>query len=600
MTDYRWTMEYGVIGVYLMFLMVLGLVFRRMNRNTGDYFRSGSQGSWWLCGSSSYVSGVSAYTFTAAAGISFSAGWSVLLIYLSGPLINLAVYRFYAARCRQKRLTTMGEVYRERFNPATQQVYTLISLLTGFAGSGLVLYTLAIFVAAVFGFDMIVLIVVLGAVILFYSVAGGRWAVMANDFLQCLILFGMTILLSVLCLMKCGGLSGFLARAVDPELREAFRLFKPVAACDSYYSVPWTVALLLVSLVNVFGVGVTNFSVKDGREAEKAMLLNIVLSLVGSVLVFIPPFTARFFYKKEVMALSGLADPADGAYAVVSMQLLPAGMTGMMVVAMFAAAMSTMDTALNGGAGSFMLNVYPALARILHWRRRTPEELLQLSRLYVLGSGMLTVGLSILYAVSGTGPLQIVLVIGALLGLPMAVPMFWGLVWKRMPQWTPLVAMTVGFGCSLLLWGLECCGRGRFFYHEQVFWVSGITTLAVWLSVPLRKYDSARYAARVAAFYRKMNTPVDFPTEVGYSNDRVQLLILGRAALAGGLFVALLAAGGRSAAGIWCPLGVGGGIALTGAVLLYAARKMATCADGKSVLSYRQPREQQPPAAGDI
>ena len=62
-------LEYVVIAGYLVFMVLIGILFTRLNRDTGDYFRSGSKGSWWMVGTSAYMAGTSAYTFTAASGI---------------------------------------------------------------------------------------------------------------------------------------------------------------------------------------------------------------------------------------------------------------------------------------------------------------------------------------------------------------------------------------------------------------------------------------------------------------------------------------------------------------------------------------------------
>lgn len=567
------TLEYIVIGVYLVFMLVIGWAFHAFNRDTGDYFRSGSRGSWWLCGASNYMAGTSAYTFTAAAGIAYLAGWSIWMVYLCGPVINILVYFFYAARCRQKRLTTPGEVMRERFNPATQQIYTMIGIITGFVGSGLVLYTLAIFVSAIFGLNPIAVIVVLGAVILFYSITGGRWAVMAADFLQCLIMFAMTILVSVLCLIRLGGIGGFFAKLRELGLDREYSFFKSAESFGGYYTYEWVAALFVVGLINSFSVANTNFVVKDGNEAKKSLMLSTVLSLVGCTFFFIPAFTARMLFPARVESLGMLACPADGAYAVSCLELLPAGMIGLIVVAMFAAAMSTMDTSLNGGASNFMLNVYPPLARICRWRKRSEKEMLILSRWYSLFSGLIAITLSIIYSRSGVGPLKVVLTAGALLGLPMAVPMFWGLLLKRMPQWTPIVAMAMGFASSLALFLAEVAGGVTIYYHQQVLINIAVPTAVVLVMMAFVRTNRAEFNDRVDAFFRRMNTPVDFEREVGRSNDAVQFKVLGFFSLAGGGFIMLLMLVAKSAAGVFAPLAVGGGIALFGAAMLAAARR---------------------------
>ena len=569
---------FAVIGAYLAFLVLMGLAFRRFNRNTGDYFRSGSQGSWWLCGASAYVSATSAYTFTVAAGIGYTVGWSILLIYALSPLQFVLLGIFYEPLCRQKRLTTEGEVLRVRFNPATQQVYTIIGLLTGYVGSGMGLYTLAIFVSAIFGFDLYGVIVILGAVVLFYSVAGGRWAVMGTDFLQCLVMIAVTVTVTILCLQELGGIGGIWQKIDELGLARDFQLFKPRAEFGDrfggYYSWEWLVALQLTTWTSSLSVARTNYSVKDGRNARNALFLCAALQLVGSAFFFIPAFTARFLYQAQVEALP-LAAPENASYAVVCLHLLPETMIGLVVVAMFAAAMSTMDTSLNGGASQFMLNVYPPLERLLRLRPRTEAEKLRLSKGYSVFAGLVAIGTAILYAYAGIGPLQLVLMIGAMLGLPRVVPLLWGLFLKRMPQWVPLGAMAAGFLMSLVIRLSTDLGKARWSYVEQVGWIFGVTSLAVFLlCILLRRTNTPEYDRRVDEFYRKMFTPVDFAREVGVSSDRVQLRIIGSFVLLGGIFVALLALLAHDLKGVLCPLGIGGAMMILGGAMLLIARRM--------------------------
>ena len=80
-----------VIGAYLVLIVAMGMVFARFNRNDSDYFRGGSQGTWWLVGSSAFMSGFSAYTFTAASGVAFEAGWSVMIIYMANAIGYLLI-----------------------------------------------------------------------------------------------------------------------------------------------------------------------------------------------------------------------------------------------------------------------------------------------------------------------------------------------------------------------------------------------------------------------------------------------------------------------------------------------------------------------------
>ena len=124
-------LEYIVIGVYLALMLAVGAVFKRLNRNVNDYFRGGCKATWWLVGMSAFMSSFSAWTFTGAAGVAYESGFTCLVIYLgnaSGFLLN---FLFFAPWFRQLRLTTGPEVIRDRFGPATQQLYAAFGVLLG-------------------------------------------------------------------------------------------------------------------------------------------------------------------------------------------------------------------------------------------------------------------------------------------------------------------------------------------------------------------------------------------------------------------------------------------------------------------------------------
>jgi solute:Na+ symporter, SSS family len=87
---------------------------------------------------------------------------------------------------------------------------------------------------------------------------------------------------------------------------------------------------------------------------------------LGSFFWFIPPMVARLLYEADVLVMGAqLNNPAEAAFAVASINLLPLGMTGMIVVAMFAATMSSMDSGINRNAAVFVRDIYPALCRLV-------------------------------------------------------------------------------------------------------------------------------------------------------------------------------------------------------------------------------------------
>jgi hypothetical protein len=125
--------DHFIVAFYLLFVLGVGLVFRRMSKNTSNYFRAGGAMPWWITGTSAWIAGFSAWTFTGAAGMIYETGTIVLCLYYSGLIAFVFVLFFTCARFRRIRV------------------------------------------------DMNATLIVLGIVVTIVAVTGGAWAVLASD-----------------------------------------------------------------------------------------------------------------------------------------------------------------------------------------------------------------------------------------------------------------------------------------------------------------------------------------------------------------------------------------------------------------------------------
>ena len=85
---------FAVLGFYIICLILTSILFKRMNSNINDYFRSGCKSSWWLAGASMFMNFFSAWTFTGAAGLAYESGLVAIVIYLAaaaGFFINFLI-----------------------------------------------------------------------------------------------------------------------------------------------------------------------------------------------------------------------------------------------------------------------------------------------------------------------------------------------------------------------------------------------------------------------------------------------------------------------------------------------------------------------------
>ncbi len=337
------TIEYTVIAVYLVILIAVGAVFRQFNKDVSDYFRNGCRGTWWLVGSSAFMTQFSAWTFSGAASAAYDAGWSVMAIFFGNSAGYAMNALFIAPWFRQLRAMTSLEVLRLRFGPGTQQFIGWFGFLVAPFYSALTLLSLGIFTASAFDLPLQSVIVGVGVVVIVYSLMGGSWAVTATDFLQTLILVPITLLVAVLCLTKLGGV-GALFQAIDQQgLTADYQFVNPPGQFPpNLYTKWWIVAMVAQQIIflNSLFAASRYFLVKDGAEAKKAAWLAFALMTAGALIWFIPPMTSRLLWSAQVAAMP-IANPAESSYAVAAVNLLPRGLIGVMVVAMFAATMST-------------------------------------------------------------------------------------------------------------------------------------------------------------------------------------------------------------------------------------------------------------------
>lgn len=535
---------YCVIAAYLALMMGMGWAFGRLNRDTSDYFRSGQRGTWWLVGTSIYISSISAWTFTGGGGQAYEWGWAILWNYwpVGAGLMLCAVW--FAPRFRQLRVTTGPEAIGLRFDELTRQLMAWKNLVGMPMLSGLHLYGLAIFGSAVFGFDLEYMIVALGVVVTVYSTAGGRFGVMGTDFLQTAIILPLAAVMAVLCLREFGGIGGFFEAIETAGLKERYGVFKgEERPANGTYGLQWIAAsILFFTFLNNVNVGVASrfFSVKDSREAVWSAWLAGLLAFIGSLVWFIPPIAARLLYADQVATMP-VPNPSEAAYAVASLQLLPAGLVGVLMVAIFASTMSSMDTSLNNNAGVLVRDIWPAYVR---WRGGDmPSEQVQLRvaqlMTLVFGGGVVLVALT--YSTLKELTLfELMMNVLALTGLPFQVPLFWGLFVRRVPRWSAVfsaaAALVPGivmfFDKSLL--GMTVAWEVRIFVQFAVGSAAFFMTRLWWSRV------SATDRAAIDAFFERMNTPVDFEREVGQASDLSQLRIVGWFSLAVGAGVALL------------------------------------------------------------
>ncbi|MEM8782121.1 MAG: hypothetical protein AAGE65_04610 [Planctomycetota bacterium] len=582
--------EYAVIAGYLVVLVAVGFVFKKLNRDDSDYFRNGCKGTWWLVGASAFMVQFSAWTFTGASGAAYEAGWSVMVIFLANVAGYFVAAAIFAPWFRQLRVVTVPEAIESRFGPTTQQLYAWVFVVLGLLYASLWLYGLSLFCASVFGYDIRAVVIVIGLIVLIYSTAGGSWAVMATDFLQTLILIPITLLVAWLCLRELGGVGGMMAGIEERGLASDYALVNEPGRFTgkNTYTWVWAAAVFVAQIVKMNTVLASQryYAVKTGGDARKAAALAGGLMLAGAFVWFIPPIAGRLLFSAEIDGMA-VSKPAETAYAVTSMNLLPLGLTGLMVVAMLSATMSSMDSGLNKNAAMLVRDIVPAIARLFGIDYDKNKPRLRMAQVASLGFGVVII-LITLYFVGqdGKGVFELMLDVGAMLALPLAVPMLWALFLRRVPGWAAICSIGFGFTVSAMgffsgdlataAWS-PVAGTAVFpdawDFSTVVFANIAAASAGFLVTLPFWGTASLAYRAKADAFFERMHRPVDFAAEVGEGNDGHQLKIMGGFALVIGLCIAGLVLLPNELSGRLGILFVGGFVAAVGGVLWWAGQR---------------------------
>lgn len=577
--------DYTVIGFYLVFMLGIGFVWSKMSKNSSDYFRGGGNMLWWMAGMSSLAAGLTAYSFTAAGAFVFETGFMLSVIYLTSVPCMLLIYFFLAARYRQMRAITVCDAIRRRYGVPTEQFWVWTALPLGLFGGGMMLYIVSLFVSAALGINIFWSIIILAAVVTIMAGTGGSWAVAASDFIQMLIIIvvSFTIMIRALALPEIGGLSGFLDKL--PSHYTNFNEFERPEI--------WIPLMLMFAFVNLIRAADLNtqgakfLTVKDGSHAKKATLIMIVGSVLVPLVAFTPIMAGAVlkFNLKEMFP--HLKNCYEGAYLAIAQQVLPQGMIGMMVCAIFAATMSSMDTALNKNAGFFVKNFYAKFLR----PHADEREQLFIGKLFSFIFGAIVMGIALLIAQNREADLfTLLLKLNVLLGYPLVVPMVLGILYRKTPGWSAWSTVIVSMATAYIVQNYipsesiaELCGLAKPLKELEIkhigFIASGIVTLSVgtcwyfFTALFYKKTTSAAYRQEVQAFFKDMNTPIDHEKEHNGNQDAPQYKFMG---------ILCLVYGGIIMLGFVIPnilsdrmifIYNGGFIALVGGTLYYVYRR---------------------------
>ncbi|MCS7230407.1 MAG: hypothetical protein NZ923_10325 [Candidatus Kryptonium sp.] len=458
--------DYIVLVIYFVIMLFIGIYYSKFSKGVKNYFAAGNKVPWWISGVSLYMTNFSAWTFTAAAGFIYHSSWYGVIYISSGIVTYFLASLLTAKRWRRSRVVSPIEYTQTRYNIQTQQLLGWVISANYILSAGAQLSATCKFLAPLIGINIDILIIATGIIILFYTFLGGLWGVLVTDFVQFIILISMTLVIAPLSLKFVGGLNGLFENAPPLTFEHVYN--------NVFYDLNFLIAIYLIGTIGIAaGASQRFYSVVDERSALKVGILASVLSFAQPFLFAVPPLVARVIWPDlmQVDLFKKFFQPNDLVYLGVALQILPAGLIGLLMSAMLSATMSTLSSVYNFVGSIITRDIYVPLFN------PNADELKQFrfGRFTTLVLALIVIAEALIYIHSEFGIFNIMVTFFTLFNIPVNIPLAFGLIFKSIPRW----------GASLaIIWGLMIGIISRFIAGWSVgpqVYISAIATFGILL-----------------------------------------------------------------------------------------------------------------------
>src|SRR5712671_4956684 len=382
-------LDLAIIAVYLAGITLFGLRFRKRHRTLRDYFLAGRDIPWWAIALSIVAAETSTLTIISTPGLAYDTNLTFLQVVM-GYLVGRIVISFVLLpHYFRGDLYTAYELIERRFGRSLRSLTAGLFLLTRAAAEGVRVYAVSIVVTIALGTGEIASIAIITALTLIYTFEGGLAAVIWTDVVQTVIYIGGTLvgLFTVLHLVP-GGWPAIHALAEGADKLRVFD-FTP----DFWKPYTFWAGLIGGTFFTTASHGTDQLIVqrllaaRNQRQSVAALVSSGVAVLFQFALFLLIGVMLFEFYHVPSASFSR----ADRIYPTFIVSQMPHGISGLLIAAILAAAMSNLSAALNSLSSTTIIDFYLQRLPQLDERRRV-----QLSRLATLFWALLLFGLAVL------------------------------------------------------------------------------------------------------------------------------------------------------------------------------------------------------------
>jgi Na+/proline symporter len=182
-------LDWIVLGGTLLFIVSYGAWKTRGSKNVKEYIKGGSEAKWWTIGLSVMATQASAITFLSTPGQAFHSGMGFLQFYFGLPIAMVVICTVFIPIYHRLKVYTAYEYLETRFDLKTRSLAAILFLIQRGLAAGITIFAPAIILSAILGWDLNTLNIIIGLLVIIYTVSGGTKAVSVTQKYQMAVIF---------------------------------------------------------------------------------------------------------------------------------------------------------------------------------------------------------------------------------------------------------------------------------------------------------------------------------------------------------------------------------------------------------------------------
>ena len=392
-SSFGWV-NYAVLVVYFVGMLFLGFFFMKDNEDTDDFFKAGGRIPWWAAGISIFATTLSAITFISIPAKSYATDWRMLLFNLAILMVVPVIIRYFLPFFRRFNFDTAYHYLELRFNRGIRWMASALFVFFMVSRIAIVLFLPSLALHAVTGIDVYFSILIMGVVTIIYSTSGGMEAVIWGDVIQGFILIaGALVAFAFMVFGVEGGIGTFWDTAVTNNkfdwLDFRFDFTQPVF----WVVLIGGIANTLITYTSDQSVVQRYMTTKDEKATAKSIWLNGIISVPVSIIFFLLGTGLYVFYTSNPANMAIINPNIDSVFPQFIVSQMPVGFAGLLIAAIFAAAMSTLSSNINSVSAVVTSDFYKTL-----WPKTSLKSNMRVARWTGIIVGAFGIGMALILA----------------------------------------------------------------------------------------------------------------------------------------------------------------------------------------------------------